>query len=132
MKAITLVIPGAPRTKKTHSRVVRAGYGRGGKIRVIPSEQWCAWAEAATLELAKIKRRMPVAFPLRQDFNCTALFYRDANRGDAVGYYQGLADLLQEAKVLADDVQIVHWDGSRLLKDADNPRVEVTLTPIAA
>lgn len=124
---ITFVIPGAPRTKKTHSRVVRAGRGRNGKIRVLPSEQWCAWAETATLELAKIKRRMAVAFPLTNPVNCTALFYRDANRGDAVGYYQGLADVLQKA-----EVQILTWDGSRLLKDADNPRVEVTLTPVAA
>lgn len=64
---------------------------------------------------------------LAQPLNCAAIFYRDALRGDAVGYYQGLADALKSAGVLSDDKWIVQWDGSRLAKNTKRPRIEVTL-----
>lgn len=130
VREINLIVPGAPRTKKTHSRIFRAGRGNSGRIRVMPSKVWTEWCERSVHELAEQKRKMRESFPLLADFNCTALFYRDARRGDAVGFYQGLADLLERSGIVADDVQIVSWDGSRLLKDAENPRVELTLTPV--
>jgi Holliday junction resolvase RusA-like endonuclease len=43
---------------------------------------------------------------------------------------QALADTLEAAGVVPDDKYIAAWDGSRLLKDAADPRVEVTLTPM--
>src|SRR3990167_9800113 len=55
--------------------------------------------------------------PLTESVNCRALFYRDANRGDFIGYAQGLADLLEKRGVLTNDVCLVSWDGSRLLVD---------------
>jgi hypothetical protein len=114
-----LVIHGAPRTKKTSNRVMKFG----GRLKVVPSEAWCAWRDIAVQQIAG--RRAP-AGPL----NCTALFYRAARVGDATGFYQGLADVLQEAGVVTDDKHIVAWDGSRLLADSRNPRVELTLTPL--
>lgn len=66
-----------------------------------------------------------------QSVNCRALFFTDTRRKvDAHNLYEGLADLLQHAGVIADDVQIVSWDGSRVYWDKENPRVEVTLTEI--
>ena len=59
--------------------------------------------------------------------NCRALLYRDALIGDAAGYYQALADWLESSGVIVNDRLIVQWDGSRLLKDAARPRIEVTL-----
>lgn len=123
---LTLVIPGAPRTKKNHGRIVRCG----GKPRMLPSKVWEDWCKAACAYLDGLcgspLRRPQLAVPL----NCRAVFYRDAERGDAVGYYQGLADLLQHAGIVKDDVWIRSWDGSRLLKDAARPRVELTLEPL--
>ena len=49
---------------------------------------------------------------------------------DAVGYYQALADALESAGVLSNDKWITQWDGSRLAKDAERSRIEVTLTAI--
>lgn len=72
----------------------------------------------------------PTAGWLWSCLNCAAIFYRDANRGDAVGYYQGLADALESAGVLSDDKWIMQWDGTRLAKDAKRPRIEVTLTAL--
>ncbi len=119
-----LVISGAPRTKKNHGSVIR----RGKRRFHIPSAAWTTWVHSAAIlvnggMLGTRLRHALIDVPV----NCRALFYRDANRGDAVGYYQGLADLLEKRRVVANDRQIVSWDGSRLLKDVANPRVELTL-----
>lgn len=131
---ISLTIPGAPRTKKTHNRIILVK-SRGRKARrvVMPSEVWEAWAERVLPLIAQQTRRSPIACPLPdRAYNCAAIFYRDANRGDAVGYYQGLADVLEKAKVVSNDKWITQWDGSRLLIDRDNPRVELVITEVAA
>lgn len=129
MTALTLTIPGPPRTKKTHNRVVFVK----GKPKVLPSEQWIAWRDDVHrwwLQTFTASRRQAIASDVT--VNCCALFYRDARRGDASGYYQGLADVLQFLEIVPNDAQIVQWDGSRLLTDPANPRVEVTLTLTAA
>jgi len=74
-----------------------------------------------------VRTKTTFRLPITDEVNCRALFYRDALRGDAVGYYQALADALEEAGIVKNDRLIVSWDGSRLLKDADIPRIEVTL-----
>ncbi len=120
---VELTIPGAPRTKKNHGRVVM----RGGRKLHLPSEAYSDY-RARVLPLLKQWRQQVLPVPLVVAMNCAATFYRDADRGDAVGYYQGLADLLQEAGIVQDDKFIVSWDGSRLAKDASRPRVELALT----
>ena len=118
---MTLLIRGAPRTKKNHGRRIK----RGRRIFHVPSEGHEAWASAAILQLTAQMRERDV---IDWDVNVRALIYRDARRGDAVGYYQAIADILERGGVLVNDVCCVSWDGSRLLKDADDPRVEITLT----
>jgi hypothetical protein len=136
----------APRTKKTHQRIVQIKAKGGGRgfTKVLPSEAHEAWFKATLQECLVItaELRRQIELPIAHDLNCAALFYRDANTGDAVGYYQALADILQEqivkdgkvrrkgAGIILDDRQIVQWDGSRLLKDAADPRIEVTLTVV--
>jgi len=129
---VAFVIPGAPRTKKNHSRIV----GRfTARPRVLPSQQYETWEQGAMGSMYGIRaaaRKFGVGLPLVQDINCRAVFYRDAESGDANGYYQALADFLEKAGVVANDKQIRQWDGSRLAKDRDSPRVEVFLELIAA
>lgn len=129
MTPLRLTIPGAPRTKKNHGAVVQKGARRFH----IPSAAWTAWCDEACAELVKVKRRAPRgAFPLPDaPYNIAATFYRDAERGDAIGYYQGLADVLQAAGIVSDDRWLEAWDGSRLALDRRRPRVEVTITPLA-
>lgn len=113
---LSLTILGAPRTKKNHGSVIQ----RGKRRYHIPSAAWTKWVHAAGV--------VPVGLGcIKRDVNCRALFYRDALRGDAVGYYQGLADFLENRGLVLNDKLIVSWDGSRLLLDRENPRVEVTL-----
>lgn len=124
----SLVIYGAARTKKNHGSVIV----RGGRKFHIPSAAWTRWvAECQMVYTPDYTEGLLVASGgIAVPLNVTALFYRDRATGDAVGYYQGLADLLERRGIVANDRYLVSWDGSRLLKDAQNPRVELTLTPI--
>ena len=117
----SLVLLGAPRTKKTSNRVLR--FGKRNKI--IPSAPYLAWRDAVLLQLNLAwAGRDPIAFPV----NVAAVFYRDAARGDLVGFMQGLADVLEEGRVVEDDKWITSWDGSRPEKDAARPRVELQIS----
>lgn len=131
-ESITFVLPVVPRTKKNHGSVIK----RGTRKFHIPSEAYTAmegkivaWAQTA-LTMNHGKAHFARCLHFAQPLNCGAIFYRDADRGDAVGYYQGLADALEAAGVVADDKWIKQWDGSRLAKDAGRPRIEVTLTAL--
>jgi len=133
--AIRLVVTRAPRTKKNSNRMAKVTRTMKGKLwrRVLPSKAWETWAATAEVRFLGADPRGVLALGrswINWPVNCEATFYRDAKRGDAVGYYQGLADLLQKRRVIANDVLIESWDGSRLLKDAKNPRVEIVLRPV--
>jgi len=117
-----LTILGAPRTKKNSSRVLTFGTRR----KIVPSEPYLRWRDAAVMQIPRALR-LP-----DQPYNCRLLIYRERRTGDAVGYYQAVADMLEEAGVLSDDKWIVAWDGSRLLHDKHRPRVEIEITPLAS
>ena len=122
---VRLTLPGIPRTKKNSGRIVP----QGKRHIILPSKAWEDWAAALVPGIrrwAAANKLAPIDFPV----NCAAIFYRDALRGDAVGFYQALADLLEKAGIVENDRFIVAWDGSRLCKDAARPRVELTLTRI--
>lgn len=122
--AFSFVIPGPPRTKKNHGRRLK----RGNRIYHVPSAAFEQWEKDAGYLLAIQKRRYADGeFPLPFRVNCAAVFYRDKDVGDAVGYYQALADCLEKYGIVKDDKQIVSWNGSEMRVDARGPRVEVTL-----
>ena len=133
-ESIMFVLPVVPRTKKNSRTHVRKRAKTGNMITVpLPSEAYktmegkiVAWAQTA-LTMDHGKALFARCLHFAQPLNCAAIFYRDAERGDAVGYYQGLADALEAAGVVADDKWIKQWDGSRLVKDASKPRIEVRL-----
>ena len=133
MAELRLTIAGAPRTKKNSQQIIMLKRkGQRPRRIVKPSQAWESWAEHSLPIIAQQIRRSPIRTPLPdQPYNCAAFFYRDADRGDAVGFYQGLADLLEKAGVLSDDKWLVSWDRSRLLIDRENPRVELVLTRVA-
>ena len=125
-RAVSFTICGAPRTKKNHSIIST----KGNYPRLLPSPQFAAWNRIAQIEMARLRSAWPSLLSFAAPVNVCAAFYRDAERGDAVGYYQALADALEEAGIVENDRLIVSWDGSRLLKDAKNPRIEVTLEAV--
>lgn len=62
--------------------------------------------------------------------NVAATVYRERADGDLLNYLAALSDLLQAACIVENDVLCVAWDGSRLAKDAENPRIEVVITDV--
>lgn len=126
-----------PRTKKNSAQMIP----HLKRQLLVPSKAYLEWERCAIRSLlgqGVIKRipgdkptyRVQGAEPIAVPVNCRALIYRDALRGDAVGFYQAIGDFLQLAGVVTNDKFIVSWDGSRLLKDAARPRVELELSRI--
>lgn len=115
-----LVILGPPRTKKTHQRILR----RKGRPFVMPAATSVAWEQSAVLQLRSQYKRAPITWPV----NIAARVYRDRAVGDFVGYLQAICDALEKAGVLVNDKFVSTLDGSRLLVDKANPRVEVELS----
>jgi Holliday junction resolvase RusA-like endonuclease len=139
---MTFTIHGPPRTKKTSNRIVRVK----GRPVVLPSKANETWARAAVLQMRSEYHRSTVLAvdpaagkltldrplgPINTPVKVAATFYRDANRGDLIGYMQALADALEAAGVVENDRLIVSWDGTRMLVDRHAPRVEVTVEPAA-
>ena len=122
---MTLIISGAPRTKKNSQQIVQAG----GRPRVIQSAQHRAWESRAVLEL---RQQWHPREPLRVPVRLTATVYRERAVGDLLNYLAAVSDALERARVVDDDRLILSLDGSRLAKDAARPRVELTLTPMEA
>jgi hypothetical protein len=123
------VIVGPPRTKKTSNRIVRVGRFR----KILPSEAHERWFKTALPQARIHAARMRLAagddYEPYEPVNVKATFYRDAERGDAVGYYQALADLLERSGIVKNDRLIRSWDGSRLAVDKRDPRIEFEITP---
>lgn len=115
-----LVILGMPRTKKTSDEFGHAG----GRFHKFPAKEWRAWARDAPVQWLSSNPWRPITTRV----SARALFYLTPRQGgDAHGYYQGLADFLQDRGILHNDRLIRHWDGSRLLVDRARPRVELEL-----
>ncbi len=145
---LRLVIPGAPRTKKTSNRIVRIGRGENAFNKILPSEAYENWfKQSISLIVPPLRvwaRQNRVDLPIRGQVWVEAIFYAEnANVGDLTGYEQGLADFLQSprmskktgtltrdgAGIIDDDKQIASWDGSRVRIDRLEPRIEVTIRP---
>lgn len=114
-------VEGAPRTKKNSAQLIP-----GFHPRIVPSKAYRTWERSAVPQLRAAWRRAP----LTDAVQVSAVFYREKNLGDLCGYLQALGDALEVAGVIANDRQIASWDGSRLAKDAANPRVELTLATL--
>jgi len=106
----TYLILGPPRTKKTHQQIVRR---RDGTPFIMSAKTSKSWEAKAILQLQAQRRGKTFDVMV----NCRALIYRDKRIGDAVNYYQAIADALEEAGVVTNDRLIAAWDGSRLLHD---------------
>lgn len=146
LKVVSLVLFGAPVTKKNHGVAVPMRSKRTGKTfhRLLPSEEFRAWEAEVLTHAPVLKSQLRSAgleLPIDAPVAVKATWYRRANVGDFMGYAQALGDVLQAPRcdehgkttrkglgIIEDDKQIQHWDGSRMLKDAKKPRIEIELT----
>lgn len=127
-----MLAPGCPpRTKKTSNQAVRMGKPcptcklRTGPARVFPSKAFREWEKSVT-DYVSLRPQLTLA--LATPVSMRALVYRETAVGDLVGYLQAICDVLQECGIVLNDRLIADFDGSRLLKDANNPRVELVIT----
>ncbi len=133
MQEMKFVIKGDPRTKK--NSMMLAGKGKRcpkcGKF----EKQWIrqgkahdAYAEAALWQLrTQPKPKTPIDFQV----NIKCLFYMETRRiVDKLNLQAAMDDILVEAGILKDDNSRIAYahDGSRVLYDKYNPRVEITIT----
>jgi Holliday junction resolvase RusA-like endonuclease len=144
-------VHGAPRTKKTHNRVVqipnkgaRRCYACGHMPsfpRVLPSEAYEAWEAAALREMLLVKgllRQHGVELPILGAVSVEAHIYLEPaadgklrrDCGDLCGFLQAVGDMLEKAEVIRNDRQIEDWDGSRRHPDAVNPRVAIFISTL--
>lgn len=119
-----LVLYGRPITKKNSQRIVKAG--RFSKI--LPSKQFVEY-EKSCLEQLKIHNKPT----LNKQYNMKCIYYMPTrHRVDLVNLLEGTCDILVNAEVIEDDnCKIIgSHDGSKVLYDKENPRVEVEFEEI--
>lgn len=119
--SVNITIPLPPVTKKNHGRIV----WNGGRPKLLPSEQFERYQEAAGWHLRAVGISEPV--------NVRCLFYMPTRRVvDLVGLLQAIDDVLVHYGVIQDDNSriVASHDGSRVLYDKANPRTEIEITGV--
>jgi Holliday junction resolvase RusA-like endonuclease len=127
-EAVRFVVVGRPATKSNHQSIMR---GKKGRPFVMQSAQYRAWEELAVAQLRGQARGRTFSDWITRPMNLRAIVYRDRNIGDLGNYLKAICDVLERAGIVENDRLIMGFDGSRLLIDRENPRVEVELSPLA-
>ena len=137
MKPLKITIPGNPVTKKNHSDFVTIPIKGSTRCptckkfhktmtRLLPSKAYTAYQAEAVGYL-------PVMPPIESPVNVKCLYYMENHRKvDLTNHIAATHDILVHYHILADDNAsiIVSVDGSRVLYDKDNPRVEIEITEV--
>ena len=69
--------------------------------------------------------------PIDSPINMSCKFYKDKDyKADLPGYLQAICDALVKAQLIADDNHRIvrSTDGSEVLLDRDNPRIEIEIS----
>lgn len=117
-----IVIKGNPITKKNSQILVTKPYPR-----VLPSQQYKDYEKIAVLYMPKMEQ------PIDYAVNVKCLYYMPTRRKvDLTNLMEATHDILVRYQVLADDNSKIVWsvDGSRVLYDKENPRVEIEITKV--
>lgn len=124
-KVFSFILPIKPRTKKNHSQLVTL---KTGRQMLLPSKTYKEFEKEV---LAYFKQHPELKLHINEPINLACLFYKERNyKSDLVGYLQAVQDALVKAEVLEDDNHhiVATTDGSRVLWDKNNPRIEITIT----
>lgn len=113
---------GNPATKKNSQRIIWTG----GYARIIQSKRFLDYEKDCILQTKK-QDKLKIDYPI----NLKCVYFRATkHRVDLTNLLSATNDILVNAEVLKDDnfkiVQSV--DGSEVLFDKHNPRVEITIT----
>ena len=117
-----IVIPITPTTKKNSNQIVKVR----GRYMVIPSAKYKKFEKDCGQYFPKVET---IDYPV----NVKCLYWMPTRRRvDLVNLQEATLDILVKYKVLADDNSniVVSMNGSQVLYDKENPRTEITITPI--
>lgn len=122
---VKLVLEGRPITKKNHQQIVLA---KNGKRFVIQSKQYLIYEGDALWQL-KIKYKGEM---IKSKMNLKAHYYMpDKRMPDLINLMQATCDILEKARVIENDKNIISFDGSRIMGiDKSNPRTEIEIEKI--
>lgn len=122
-----LTIPGTPRTKKNSPRIINIGNGAKHGHKLLPSKAYERYeADAGWFIRCPGK---PIDYPV----NIKCVYYMPTRgKVDLVNLLEATCDILVKYGVLVDDNAsiVTGHDGSRVLYDKDNPRVEIEIEEI--
>lgn len=125
----TYIILGNPKSKKNNMRPAKR---KGGGLMLIQSQSYIDFAEIARPQL-QVQHKKQCGSPIDYPVNVKIVYYRgDRRRTDLVNLQNATLDIMTDSGVIADDNYkiVAGLDGSRVYYDKDNPRTEITITPI--
>lgn len=122
---LELVLGFPPRTKKNG--------GKGGFGGIRQREAYRRFRDSVISIITPVIAQLALPLPGKpQTYNSAAVFYVDryGKAADLTGLNQGLHDALENAGVIPNDWQFRTTDGSRIVFDDPDPRIEVIITPL--
>lgn len=135
---ITLTIPGPPITKKNSQIPTMVN----GRPMILPSKDYQRYEKEALLQLGlrRMKDRasgkkktilLPGCEPpprIDGPVSVKVLYWLPTNRRpDLLNLLQATADILEAAGIIANDRDIVSFDGSRIMGKSHQPRAEIEI-----
>ena len=127
-------IPVKPRTKKNHMQLVTL---KTGRQMLLPSKAYKTFEKEVLNFIAEnpliIKSNDEFTLPIQDVINLKCTFYKEKDfKSDLAGYRQAIQDVLVKAGVIKDDNHkiIESTNGSKVLLDKENPRIDVEITRI--
>ena len=121
-----LVLYGNPKTKKNSMQIFRNS--KNGKPFLTQSKAYKDYARDCKKQITG-KYKKGIDYPI----NLKCIYYRKSkHRVDLTNLLAATCDILTDCGVIADDncAIVVSHDGSRVLFDKDNPRVEIEIEEI--
>ena len=123
-----LTMPGEPRTKKNSQRILKNH--KTGASFVAPSGNYIQYRNNCLWYLRKC---IGVPDPITYKVNVCCTYYMPTRRRvDLLNLLEATMDILVDAGILEDDNSNIvgGHDGSRVLYDKENPRVEIYIYPL--
>lgn len=123
-KIMTIFIYGRPITKKNSQRLVMMG----NRPRILPSKAYVDYRKDCLRQISGNYRQK-----INRAINLRCLYFMPTrHRVDLVNLLEATCDILVDAGVLEDDNKniVASHDGSRVLYDKHNPRVEIYIEEV--
>jgi len=125
---VSITLTGNPTTKKNSQNIIV--HKGSGRPMVVQGDRYKQYEYSCRWQLEPRRGIITRALPA-PPYNVQCVYYRDsARRVDLGNLLAATCDILVNAGILPDDnfKIIAGHDGSRVLVDKQNPRVEITIT----